>query len=139
MLDWLKGDFQAALLAGSGGDLTLQILILAAGALLGAGLWTLWRRRVNARLGDQPAGDFKDARFKPAAHGVSATSTSLAPAFVAKAVKGTGKTGEAVDNQDDFLAAFQLRLNVCQHKFCQLYVFFGPVVDRAGDDLGPRG
>jgi small-conductance mechanosensitive channel len=59
VLDWLKGDFQAALLAGSGGDLTLQILILAAGALLGAGLWTLWRRRVNARLGDQPAGDFK--------------------------------------------------------------------------------
>jgi hypothetical protein len=80
------------------------------------------------------AGHFEDARLQAAAH--RWPRAAAAPRAV---VEGPAHPREAVDHQDDLVAAFELDLYVGEDQFGELDVLVGCAVARTGGDFRASG
>ena len=105
MLEQFRFDLQASLLAGSAEDLRLQVVILAAGALLGLALWMAWGRRVDARLLGQTAADFRALTLRASKRLVFPTVTGLVALLAHSVLQGTGRSTGLLDIAAPLMAA----------------------------------
>ena len=104
-LDQFRSYLHASLLAGSGGDLVLQIVILAAGALLGVGLWILWGRGVDARLRGRPAGDLRGLTLRASKRLVFPMVMGLVALLAHAILEGMGRRTGLLDIAVPLMAA----------------------------------
>jgi len=85
-----------------------------------------------ARKPEESAWDFQNAGFQSAAHSLATRCASPA----APVVESPAHSRETVDQQDNFFAAFQLRLDMGEHQFGEIGVLVGTVVARTGHYFG---
>ncbi len=105
MFEQFRSNLQSSLLAGSVGDLTLQVIILVAGALVGVALWIAWRRRVDTRLLGQPAAEFRALTLRASKRLVFPIVMGLVALLAHSVLQGMGRSTGVLDVALPLMAA----------------------------------